>query len=267
MFRFLFAIMALFVTAPALAVDTITLTETNTIALTSEVDPDSVARLMDQIQRSDAKELVFYIDSPGGSVIDGLQLIDVMKASGKRFVCVANSAASMAFSIFQQCDKRLITSHAILMQHMGSYGLQGPAPHNATLAKMAEKLFAELVAMDAARLGITPEQLYAKTRDDYWLFAKDAIKDKAADGMVGVKCDKAMADKKTKQTLYTFFGAFEVTTSGCPIIVTPLEIKPVGQIKGTSDEVVKVIQEFIEAVRPRHFFEERMEGSTKKSRR
>jgi ATP-dependent Clp protease protease subunit len=259
MFRFLCAfVLSLFVAAPAMALDVVSLTESNSLALIGEVNSDSVAKLIDKIQRSDAKELIIYIDSPGGSVVDGLQLIDIMKASGKKYTCVANSAASMAFSILQQCDRRLITPHAIIMQHMGSYGLQGPAPNNLSLSNMAQKLFRELLEMDAARLGVTPEVLYSKTRDDYWLFGKDALKDNAADGVMGVKCDKALAEKKNKEVVSSFFGSFEITMSACPLISTPLEVKPYGQVKGSLEDFVKNVAAYLDSIRPRKFFDDRL---------
>jgi ATP-dependent protease ClpP protease subunit len=61
------------------------------------------------------------INSPGGSVVAGMQLLsamDVAKARGVKFRCVVPvMAASMGFQILANCDERYALKYAMLLWH------------------------------------------------------------------------------------------------------------------------------------------------------
>lgn len=225
LFLFAFVLLAPIARSADIEDGVIVLKPGNTIALRGEVDGMSVSKLIDALFMNNSEEVYLFIDSPGGSVVDGMRFIDVMKASGKKIICIANTAASMAFSILQSCDERYITEHGVIMQHVGSYGLRGQAPNNKSMTMFINRMFDSLNEIDAKRLGMTVDAFQKKIRDDWWLFGKDALAAKAVDGVVLVRCSKEMTEKRVSEEVATFFGSFTVIYSGCPIASDPLEIK------------------------------------------
>lgn len=73
------------------------------------------------ISRTVPERMTIVLDSPGGSVMAGLRLIELMTAAqarGVKFDCVVHHmAASMAFQILTQCDERLTYDGALLLWH------------------------------------------------------------------------------------------------------------------------------------------------------
>jgi ATP-dependent protease ClpP protease subunit len=83
----------------------LTLSAHNTAVLDTEVSGQSITNLIRTIEGLADPEVILFLNSPGGSVIAGNNLIAYMEGSGKRFTCVAYFAASMAFAIFQACTR------------------------------------------------------------------------------------------------------------------------------------------------------------------
>jgi len=127
--------------------------------------------------------MTMFINSPGGSISAGNDLIQAMEASGKTFNCVVHTAISMAFVTTQLgCTNRYVLPNATLMQHQARYGLQGqPARHQRSMVDMLEKLISNIEKRQADRLGMTLKQFVDLTAYDWWMDAEDAIKNKAAD--------------------------------------------------------------------------------------
>ena len=86
------------------------------------------ARKIEQLS-SEGKPITLIINSPGGSIVAGLQIISAMrvaKARGNEIHCVVPIlAASMGFQIFINCDKRYTLTESLLLFHPATTGLQG----------------------------------------------------------------------------------------------------------------------------------------------
>ena len=74
-------------------------------------------------------DITIYINSPGGSIIDGLALIDFLlelRREGHKITTIAlGIAASMAGVVLQSGDVRVMGANAILLIHEGSLGAIG----------------------------------------------------------------------------------------------------------------------------------------------
>lgn len=115
------------------------------------------------------------INSSGGSVMDGLILVDTMKASKAPIHCIVESIAySMAAIILSYCDGRYGLEHATYMLHEASYGTTGEDPHNrskmAFLTDFLDKLHVEI----AHNLKMDPKVYRERIRDTWWLTSKEA---------------------------------------------------------------------------------------------
>lgn len=77
-------------------------------------------RVYELVEKS-KKPIYLWINSPGGSVYAGLQFINAMKAAqaqGVAFVCYTHiMAASMAFQILAECDKRYGLAYSLYLWH------------------------------------------------------------------------------------------------------------------------------------------------------
>ena len=207
----------------------VTLSLANTIVFRDMVDANSTSRAILQLSLNRSDIVYLYLYSPGGSIMDGLRLIDTIKvlaATGKNIVCIADYAASMAFSIFEACPKRLMLENGVIMQHQAMTVLQGQISRIEADMRFTKALVNKLHAGDAARLGLTLEQFQAKIDNDWYMFDTEAIDNKAADSMVLVKCDTALANATYKDVYRSFFGDVTVTWSACPLTYAPVSIEP-----------------------------------------
>ena len=154
------------------------------IFLTEEVNPETSNELIKQLmylERQDAgKEITLYINSPGGDVISGLavyDLISLMK-SPVRTVCTG-TAASMGAILFLAGKKREMLPHTRLMIHDPSFGggsIGGKKSHELRheLEKLDEVREA-LAKIIAEKTGRPLEEIYDVTSDDTFYSAEEAI--------------------------------------------------------------------------------------------
>lgn len=152
------------------------------IQLTGDIAQESVNSVVMQLrllQAQDPKaEITIYINSPGGSVPDGLALVDVMGALSCpiKTVCLG-TAASMAALVFASGNERHITEHSRVMVHdpLLSGGVGGPALKVDALAKDLMHTREVTAKILAERTGHTLEEVYEKTAQDTYFDAQEAL--------------------------------------------------------------------------------------------
>lgn len=160
------------------------------IEVVGEITRESVYSLILQLrylQQADLeKEITMYINSPGGSVTDGLALYDVMAAvtCPIRTVCVG-MAASMGSLLFVAGDSRDILPHAKVMIHDPlTTGIQGSAlsVEEASMRLMeTREITASILAQHT---GHTIEEVYEKTKTDSYFDAQEAVDWHLADRII-----------------------------------------------------------------------------------
>ena len=123
------------------------------------------------------KPIELHIDSPGGSVIAGLRIIDTMNAIQAPVATIAcGMAASMGFMILINGQKGLRFSlpHAQIMMHAVSAGTQGTI-HNMEVDLAHSKLLNDLLMKQIAeKTKMSLKTVHEKSKLDYWLQAEDA---------------------------------------------------------------------------------------------
>lgn len=156
-----------------------------------EINLESVNSLIAQIRylysQDSEKEIIMYINSPGGEVSSGLALYDVMKAvkCPIRTVCIG-MAASMGAILFVSGDKRDILPHARVMIHdpLISDGIGGNALRIKSLSEdlmRTREITGEIFAMHTNK---TLEEIYIKTATDSYFYAKEAVEYGLADSVI-----------------------------------------------------------------------------------
>jgi ATP-dependent protease ClpP protease subunit len=98
----------------------------NTLIIDQAIAGETMGPIMERMSvlltsRKVLPELNIIIDSPGGSVYTGFRFIVQMKAlqaRGTKINCyVPGLAASMAFQVLTQCDKRVVLQESALLWH------------------------------------------------------------------------------------------------------------------------------------------------------
>lgn len=147
-----------------------------------EIDRESVNALILQLRYlqsvDDTKEITLYINSPGGSIDDGLALIDAMAAlrCPIRTVCMG-LAASMGALILASGSSRDILPHGRVMIHdpLIAGGVGGSALKLDAVARNLMKARETIAQILSERTGHTLEEVYEKTGVDTYFDAQEAV--------------------------------------------------------------------------------------------
>ena len=151
------------------------------VEVVGEITRDSVYSLILQLRylchADQEKEITMYINSPGGSVCDGLALYDVMESikCPIRTVCVG-MAASMGALLFAAGNKREMLPHAEVMIHDPlATGISGSALSIEESSRRLMGIRQTTAKILAGHTGHTVEEVYEKTRQDSYFNAQEAV--------------------------------------------------------------------------------------------
>jgi ATP-dependent protease ClpP protease subunit len=130
--------------------------------------------------RNPGKDIEILLNSPGGSVTDGLALIDyiyLLRKRGHHIKIVGTGmVASMAGVILQAANERALTSRAYFGMHEVSSYVGGTTTQQEDALKFTKQLQARCVDMLVQRSNMTPAKLKAMwKRKDIWCDAKKAL--------------------------------------------------------------------------------------------
>ena len=127
------------------------------------------------------KEITIGINSPGGSVHAGLEILSEMKhlqSKGYKLKCYVGNAYSMGFVLLAYCDERIGKYASTFMHHLTQIGYGRPkrTKHNKKTFKALD-FFDSLLIKDIGKgLKLKDKELFKIIKDDKWWSAKDALK-------------------------------------------------------------------------------------------
>lgn len=125
------------------------------------------------------KDILLYVNSPGGSVTAGLAIYDTMQyvKPDVSTICVGMAASMGAFLLTAGTKgKRLALPNSDIMIHQISSGFQGQAKDIEISAKYILKLKNRLNAIMAKHCGKSVEQVEGDSDRDNWMTAEEAKK-------------------------------------------------------------------------------------------
>jgi len=130
------------------------------------------------LESADAKkDILLYINSPGGSVYAGLGIYDTMQYVSPDVATICTGlAASMGAVLLAggAANKRSALPHARVMIHQPMGGTQGQASDIEITAREILKLKKELYEILAQHSGKTYQEIYDNSDRDYWMKADEA---------------------------------------------------------------------------------------------
>lgn len=241
---------------------TITLTGDNLLLLTGEVNGDSVGAIIKRARELDFKNqgkmridhstpLYLYLNTPGGSIISGMELIEALKGMGRPVHTVTAFAASMGFQIAQGLNNRYVLKSGILMSHRaagqfeGSFGGPPPSQMDSRYGLWLQ-ITKELDEVAVARTnGKQTLESYQKAySNELWATGQQSIAGGYADEIVMVKCGEGL-EGTTEHTMEFLGMSIHFELDKCPINTSPVNAKVVAP-PGVSQEYTKrVLDQFL----------------------
>lgn len=207
--------------------ESIELNSANLINLRGPINELSVNDVIEKMVLFDGSVLYIYINSPGGSVLQGMKIIDQIEALKKEGVevnCIADYSASMAFVILQTCSRRYATKSSVLMQHQMSLGVEGNIHYINSYIDYVNHINLDLIEMQSERIGLTCEEFDKKIMNDWWISGNHATKMNVVDELITVNCHSQLITKHEMFNIDTIFGRIVLTYSKCPLLRNPINI-------------------------------------------
>jgi ATP-dependent Clp protease protease subunit len=146
---------------------------------------------LDNLECSDIK---LHISSPGGSVLSGLGIVDVMNYISSDVVTVNMGLAASMGSILLSSGakgKRSSLKHSRVMIHQVSSSAQGVISDMQISFKETEKYNDVLFEILAENTGKTKEQILIDANRDFWLSSEEAIEYGVIDEIITKKVKKS----------------------------------------------------------------------------
>lgn len=151
------------------------------IVLGQQVDDSIANQLCAQLLLLSAenpeKDIVLYINSPGGSVTAGMAIFDTMQYIDCDVVTVAMGlAASMGQFLLSagQPGKRYALPHSRIMMHQPSAGVGGTESDIAIQAQLFRRHKQEMAELIAEHTGQPVERIVSDSDRDRWFTAEEA---------------------------------------------------------------------------------------------
>ena len=211
-----------------IAMSQITLTKNNHIVIKGVINAESVGKasrdlLKLSFRTKPGDTLYIVLDSPGGSVYDGLNFVQLFAAIPRNVECIAIKAHSMAHHFLQACPgKRYGVANMMSMAHRASGGFSGT--FNSGKVEQQLELWTGIVQsmerVNAKRMGLSLQKYQSLAKNEYWCHGYDCVKKNFVDSIAVVGCSKELVNEETSKTVHSFFGSYTVYQTKCPLIGT-----------------------------------------------
>lgn len=160
------------------------------VFLNGEVNDDAAAILVCELLQLEAedpqKDIVMYINSPGGSVSAGLAIYDTMQfiSCDISTVCVGMAASMGAFLLATGTKgKRYALPHSQILIHQPLGGVRGQATEIEIVANHILEVRALINGILAECTGQSLEKIALDTERDNYMFAAQAVDYGLIDGV------------------------------------------------------------------------------------
>jgi len=159
------------------------------IRLDGEVNGAMAAVAQASLQFLDAqdktKPIRMIINSPGGSVLDGLVIYDTMREIESPVHTQGyGMMASMGSLLLVGGDKRYASKNSSIMIHAIASGTQGKIQDQEVSLENTDRLYKILADIYVAHTGIPEEQVYELLERDNWLSPEEGVKLNLIDGVI-----------------------------------------------------------------------------------
>ena len=162
------------------------------IWITGPINSDTARETVVALEYLDSigtDDITVTINSPGGSVSDGLAILDAMRRCRSDVVTVATGMAASMGAFLAACGgtpgKRYVTPHCEIMIHQPLGGIQGQATEIELAAQHILKIKRLLNEELAKATGRSVEEIARDTDRDNFMSAGEAVAYGLADAVLG----------------------------------------------------------------------------------
>jgi len=138
-----------------------------------------VAQLLFLENQDPNKDIILYINSPGGSVYDAMAIYDTMQfvKSDIQTVGIGVQASAAAFLLSSGTKgKRLLLPHATVMIHQPSSGTRGKVTDQEIDLREALRVKKMMEEIMSRNTGQKPAKVHQDMERDFWMTADEAVK-------------------------------------------------------------------------------------------
>ena len=146
-----------------------------------------MAQLLHLANEDPDKDIQLYINSPGGSVYDGLAIYDTMQyiKPDVQTIGIGLQASMGAFLLSSGAKgKRFVLPNARVMIHQPSSGTQGMVTDQEISLRESVRMKELLAKVIAKNTGQKLEKVKADMERDHWMSADEAVKYGLADAII-----------------------------------------------------------------------------------
>ena len=137
-----------------------------------------VAQLLYLEAQDPDKDIQLYINSPGGSVTDGMAIYDTMQyvKCDVSTICIGMAASMGAFLLSSGAKgKRIALPNAEIMIHQPSAGTKGKVTDMEIDVEHFLRIKKNLNEILAGNTGKTAEEIKAASERDHWMTSREAL--------------------------------------------------------------------------------------------
>lgn len=146
------------------------------------------AQLLFLASQDDRADISLYLNTPGGSVSDGLCILDTMELIRPDVATICTGMAASMGSVLLSAGargKRSALPHSRVMIHQPLGGVKGQASDILIEAREIEKCRHELVSILAANSGQRYDRVFEDADRNYWMTAQEAVEYGMIDRILG----------------------------------------------------------------------------------
>lgn len=146
--------------------------------VTSESSNLLVKQLLWLSSQDPTTPITLYINTPGGSIVDGMAIYDtIQRVPCPVHAVVAGMAASMGSVILSGCEKgeRAIMRHGEVLLHQPLGGAEGQATDIEISTRRMLRMKQQLLQVLADNTGHPYDKLVEDCDRDYWMTAQEAL--------------------------------------------------------------------------------------------
>lgn len=220
----------------SLAAKTINLNPNNHVVFNNVVSGNSVSKAIQDLaalETNEEAEIYLFLDTPGGSVFAGFDLIQYLNGYKKPVHTITSFAASMGFQIVQNNrGHRYILSTGTLMSHPMSGGLIGEIGQGLQIDNRHKNLkeiiqFMDTIVVERTKGKQTLESYVKAYDNELWISGNTAVEAGYADEIVDINIDALLQTQtyttyKRTPLINTFVLEIEVEYSKSPLISSPV---------------------------------------------
>jgi ATP-dependent Clp protease protease subunit len=183
------------------------------------------------------KSLNLHINSPGGSVFEGLAIYNYLKRMDAEITVYVDGLAASIASVIAMAGKVVLPENAMLMIHNASGVAMGTAEDMLAMAAALEKINASLVTVYTAKTGKDADEIAALMAAETWMTAAEAKEMGFADEIIEPVRAAASFDVSRFQNAPEFLAHVAEEVEPEPEVVAEPEPEVVAEVTEPAEPV------------------------------